>query len=84
MNAYKDSGLVCGELDRNKCFDLSSCPWAEPYNYSSKLVSPVVSTSPYIGKPFKHLLRQLEKVLNTGQLLVAQSQLDIKEDNQCH
>ena len=84
MNAYKDSDLVCGELDRNTRFDLSSCSWAEPYNYYSHLVSPIASGSPYLGKPFKHLLRQLEKVLNTGQLLVAQSQLDIKEDNQCH
>ena len=66
MNAYKDSALVCGELDRNTSFDLSSCSWAEPYNYYSNLVSPVSSGSPYFGKPFKHLLRQLDKVLNTG------------------
>ena len=66
MNAYKDSALVCGELDRNTSFDLSSCSWAEQYKYYSNLVSPVASGSPYLGKPFKYLLRQLEKVLNTG------------------
>lgn len=65
MNAYKDSALVCGELDRNTNFDLSSFPWAEPYNYCSNLVSPVASGSPCLGKPFKHLMRQLGKVLNT-------------------
>ena len=66
MNAYKDSALVCGELDRNTSPDLPSCPWADPYKYYSNLVKPVASAPPYLGKPFKHLLRQLEKVLNTG------------------
>ena len=66
MNAYKDSALVCGELDRNTSSDLSSCSWAEPYKYLSNLVSLVASGSPYLGKPFNQLLRQLEKVLNTG------------------
>lgn len=66
MNAYKDSALVCGELDRNTSSDLSSCPWAEPYKYYSNLVSPDASAPPYLGKTFKHLLRQLEKVLKMG------------------
>ncbi len=66
MNAYKDSALVCCEKDRKTTFDLSSFPWSKPYKYHSNLVSPVASGSPYLGNPFKLLLRQLEKVLNTG------------------